>query len=116
MNGYVEATEWYPNGVMSSRTDLVVVGWAVDELETRPQSVSCSSSMGSLAAQLPPTVERPDIEEAYDNRQALRSGFRGQVSHFSQTENCELRVFALAGESAVELEISERARSSFLGC
>ena len=56
------------------------------------------------------------LRTGYDDRQALRSGFRGQVSHFSPTENCELRVFALAGESAIELEISERAQSTFLGC
>ncbi len=52
----------------------------------------------------------------FDNRQALRSGFRAQLSHFSPTENCALRAFALSGDSAIELEISERARSSFLGC
>ena len=116
LNGYVEATEWYPNEVMRSRTDLVVVGWAVDMLETRPAERVVFFIDGVFGGSAAPDVERPDIEEGYDNRQALRSGFRGQVAHFSQTENCELRVFALAGESAVELEISERARSSFLGC
>ena len=37
-------------------------------------------------------------------------GFRGQVSHFLQDESCELRVFALAGANATELDLSERAR------
>ena len=117
MNGYVDATEWYPNEVLnSSSTDLVVVGWAVDKLEIRPAERVVFFVDGVFGGSADPNVERPDIERAYDNRQVLRSGFRGQVSHFSQTENCELRVFALSGDSAIELEISERARSSFLGC
>ena len=117
MNGYVDATEWYPNGVLnSSARDLVVVGWAVDKLEIRPAERVVFFIDGTYGGSAGPTVERPDIERAYDNRQVLRSGFRGQVSQFSPTENCELRAFALSGDSAIELEISERARSSFVGC
>ena len=33
ITGYVEGTNWYPNEAVSATTDLVVVGWAVDELE-----------------------------------------------------------------------------------
>ena len=116
MNGYVEATEWYPNEVMRSRTDLVVVGWAADSLEVRPAERVVFFIDGVFGGSAAPDVERPDIEEGYDNRQALRSGFRAQLSHFSPNENCELRAFALSGDRAIELDISERARSSFLGC
>jgi len=117
MNGYVDATEWYPNGVLDSRMqDLVVVGWAVDKLQIGPAERVAFFVDGVFAGSVEPDIERPDIERAYSDPDALRSGFRGQVSQFSPNENCELRAFALSGENAFELDISERARSSFLGC
>ena len=112
LNGYVEATEWYPNEAVSSSTDLVVVGWAVDTLAIEPAERVVFFIDGVFGGSAVPDVERPDV----DNRQALRSGFRAQLSHFSPTENCALRAFALSGDSAIELDISERARSTFVGC
>lgn len=117
MNGQVDATEWYPNEAVGSSTrDLFVVGWAVDTLEIRPAERVVFFVDGVFGGSAGPDIERPDIVRGYDDREVLLSGFRGPVSSFSPTENCELRVFALSGGSAIELGISERARSSFLGC
>jgi hypothetical protein len=117
MNGYVDATEWYPTeAINSTMADLVVVGWAVDKLEVRPAERVAFFVDGAFGGSAILDVERPDIERAYDNRQTLTSGFRGQVSQFSPTENCELRAFALSGASAFELDVSDRAQSTFLGC
>ena len=64
MNGYVEATEWYPNeAVRSARTDLVVVGWAVDTLEMRPAERVVFFIDGVFGGSADPDVERPDIED-----------------------------------------------------
>jgi hypothetical protein len=117
MNGYVDATEWYPtDAINSAMADLVVVGWAVDKVEVRPAERVAFFVDGVFAGSTVPDIERRDIERAYNHPQALLSGFRGQVSHFSPAESCELRVFALSGGRAVELEVSERASSTFLGC
>jgi hypothetical protein len=88
---------------------LAVAGWAVDKLKMRPAERVVFFVDGVFGGSVAPNIERPDSP-------VLMSGFRGQVSHFLQAESCELRVFALAGESAVELEVSDQARSTFLGC
>jgi hypothetical protein len=109
ITGYVEGTNWYPNEATTSSTDLAVAGWAVDKLKMRPAERVVFFVDGVFGGSVAPNIERPDSP-------VLMSGFRGQVSHFLQAESCELRVFALAGESAVELEVSDQARSTFLGC
>ena len=111
ITGYVEGTNWYPNEVVSATTDLVVAGWAVDKLEMRPAERVVFFIDGVFGG----SVE-PDVEREHEDRRIRFRGFQGRVSHFLQAESCELRVFALAGASATELDISERARSSFLGC
>jgi hypothetical protein len=111
ITGYVEGTNWYPNEAVTLSTDLVVAGWAVDKLEMRPADRVVFFVDGVFGGSVEPDVER----EHEDPRIRFR-GFRGQVSHFLQAESCELRVFALAGGSAVELDLSERAQATFLGC
>ena len=111
ITGYVEGTNWYPNEVVSATTDLVVAGWAVDKLEMRPAERVVFFIDGVFGG----SVE-PDVEREHEDRRIRFRGFQGQVSHFLQAESCELRVFALAGASATELDISERARETFLGC
>jgi hypothetical protein len=116
MSGYVEATTWYPTEGVSVGTDLAIGGWAVDVQGMAPADRVVFFVDGVYGGSAKPDLERPDIEEGYDDSRVLKSGFRGQVSHFSPAESCELRVFALSGGSAVELEVSERASSTFLGC
>jgi hypothetical protein len=111
ISGYVEGTNWYPNEAVSSRTDLVVVGWAVDKMEMRPVERVAFFIDGIFGGSA-----EPDIDRGHEDRRIQFSGFRGQISHFSQAESCELRVFGLSGENAVELEVSDRAQSTFLGC
>ncbi len=113
MNGYVEATEWYPNEAVSSSTDLVVVGWAVDTLEIEPAERVVFFIDGVFGGSAVPDVERPD---ATTTARPSVVGSEAQLSHFSPTENCAMRAFALSGDSAIELDISERARSTFVGC
>jgi Sulfatase len=116
INGLVEGTNWYPNEVVTSRTDLAVVGWAVDTLEVRPVERVAFFVDGIYGGSVAPDVERPDVQRGYDDAGTRFSGFRGEVSHFLQAESCELRAFALSGGNAFELDTSERARSTFLGC
>jgi hypothetical protein len=111
ITGYVEGTNWYPNEAASVNTDLAVAGWAVDKLEMRPAERVVFFVDGVFGG----SVE-PDVEREHEDRRIRFRGFRGQVSHFLQAESCELRVFALAGGNAVELEVSDQARSTFLGC
>ena len=111
ITGYVEATNWYPNEAVSATTDLVVVGWAVDKLEMRPAERVVFFVDGVFGG----SVE-PDVEREHEDRRIRFRGFRGQVSHFLQAESCELRVFALAGANATELDVSDRAQETFLGC
>jgi len=111
ITGYVEGTNWYPNEAVSATTDLVVVGWAVDKLEMRPAERVVFFVDGVFGG----SVE-PDVEREHEDRRIRFRGFRGQVSHFLQAESCELRVFALAGANATELDVSDRAQETFLGC
>ena len=111
ITGYVEGTNWYPNEAVSATTDLVVAGWAVDKLEMRPAERVVFFVDGVFGG----SVE-PDVEREHEDRRIRFRGFRGQVSHFLQAESCELRVFALAGASATELDVSDRAQDTFLGC
>jgi hypothetical protein len=116
IDGHVEATNWYPNEAVSSNTDLVIGGWAVNSAILRPAERLVFFVDGVFAGSVQPSIDRPDIVAGYEDSGVLVSGFRGRVSHFIQAGSCQLRAFALSEGTALELEVSERARSTFLGC
>ena len=77
-------------------------GWAVDPDGRRPAERVLVFAGDRLVAQARPTVVRPDIVERFDSAKVERSGFelRGGAQGAGLDD---LRVFAVAGDSASEL-------------
>lgn len=95
LEGYVDKFELDDQGVRMS-------GWAVDPEGRRPAERVLVFAGERLVAQARPTVVRPDIVERFNSAKVERSGFelRGGAQGAGLDD---LRVFAVAGDSASEL-------------
>jgi hypothetical protein len=93
----------------SSLEDLNVAGWAVDEVSRRPAERVIFFVNGVFAGSTRLNIDRPDMQEAYQSDDMLVSGFRGRLSQFLPVSSLDLRAYALSGDFAAEIPLTDDA-------
>jgi hypothetical protein len=112
ISGTVDKAAWFVTQIAGAEiADLVLNGWAIDDEQVRPAESVVFFVDGTFAGSVHPDLERPDIEDSYDDPDALMSGFVGQLSDFKASLGIEIRAFGLSDGVAEELPVTDEAQA-----
>jgi len=108
LKGFVESVGWTPLHLAAE--SMYLIGWAVDETAQRGADRIVVFTDGVFAASAFPEIDLRDQIAALAGSTVTTNGFTAEIAYAATGTVADIRVFAIIGGTALELDLSEQVQ------